>query len=206
VTRTLPGSHDEQPGCGDSDVGRNGCGRGAVRGRLLRQSLAVQQRGVRQSGGRATPGRAAPRGRRRLLVPFTTHVRHDTVDGTGKFRSRPTLLMPPELGPVAGELRVLDRRLLTARGRAGRDAVGGVAFAVALAALVAEIVAWQTARGRGQQAAAARRAAIDATELVLEPPGRRAAGPGSGEGNGRGRARHGRGLGRGGPAAGRTAS
>jgi hypothetical protein len=57
-----------------------------------------------------------------------------------------------------------------------------VAFAVALAALVAEIVAWQTARGRGQQAAAARRAAIDATELVLEPPGRRTAGPGSGGG------------------------
>jgi hypothetical protein len=55
--------------------------------------------------------------------------------------------MPPELGPVAGELRVLDRRLLTARGGAGRDAVGGMAFAVALAALVAEIVAWQAARG-----------------------------------------------------------
>jgi hypothetical protein len=41
--------------------------------------------------------------------------------------------MPPELGPVAGELPVLDRRLLTARGRAGRDAVGGKAFPVALA-------------------------------------------------------------------------
>jgi hypothetical protein len=90
-----------------------------VRGRLFRQFLALQQRDVRQSGGRATPGRAAPHGRRRLLVPFTAHVRHDTVDGTGKSRSRPTLLMPPELGPVAGELRVLARRLLTARGRAG---------------------------------------------------------------------------------------
>jgi hypothetical protein len=41
-----------------------------------------------------------------------------------------------ELGPVAGELRVLARRLLGARGRAGRGAVGGVALAVAVAALV----------------------------------------------------------------------
>ena len=71
---------------------------------------------------------------------------------------------------MAGELRVLARSLLTARGRAGRDAVGGVALAVALAALVAEIAAWQAARGRDHQAAAARRTATDATELVLEHP------------------------------------
>jgi hypothetical protein len=77
---------------------------------------------------------------------------------------------PSELGPVAGELRVLARSLLSARGRAGRGAVGGVALAVALAALVAEIAAWQAARGRDHQAAAAGRAASDATELVLEQP------------------------------------
>ena len=77
---------------------------------------------------------------------------------------------PPEPGPVAGDLRVLARRLLTARGNAGRDAVGGVALAVALAALVAEIAAWQAARGRDHQAAAARRTATDATELVLDHP------------------------------------
>jgi hypothetical protein len=62
----------------------------------------------------------------------------------------------PELDPVAGKLRVLARRLLTARGRAGHDAVGGVALAVALTALVAESAAWQAARGRDHQAAAAR--------------------------------------------------
>jgi hypothetical protein len=77
---------------------------------------------------------------------------------------------PPELGPVAGELRVLARRLLTARGQAGRGAVGGVALAVALAALVAEIAAWQATRCRDHQAAAARRTAVAATELVLEHP------------------------------------
>jgi hypothetical protein len=71
---------------------------------------------------------------------------------------------------VAGELRVLARRLLTARGPAGRDAACGVALAVALAALVAEIAAWQAARGRDHQAGAARRTAIDATELVLDHP------------------------------------
>src|SRR6185436_10281511 len=75
---------------------------------------------------------------------------------------------PPELGPAAGELRVLARQLLTARGRAGRGAVGGVALAVAVAALVAELAAWQAARGRDHQAAAARRTAADATELVLD--------------------------------------
>ena len=115
---------------------------------------------------------------------------------------------PPEPGPVAGELRVLARSLLTARGRAGRGAVGGVALAVALAALVAEIAAWQAARGRDHQAAAARRTATDATELVLDHPpaarpGRARARVGGTAGHGAG---HGRVEGRGGPAAGRTAS
>ena len=41
---------------------------------------------------------------------------------------------------------------------------------MALAALVAEIAAWQAARGRDHQAAAARRTATDATELVLDHP------------------------------------
>ena len=95
---------------------------------------------------------------------------------------------PPELGPVAGELRVLARSLLTARGRAGRGAVGGVALAVALAALVAEIAAWQAARGRDHQAAAARRTATDATELVLDhPPAARPGRARAGGGNGRAR-------------------
>jgi hypothetical protein len=96
---------------------------------------------------------------------------------------------PLEPGPVAGELRVLARRLLTARGRAGRDAVGGVALAVALAALVAELAAWQAARGRQHQAEAAHHTAADATELVLDHPP--AALPGrtrpAGAGNGRAR-------------------
>jgi hypothetical protein len=115
---------------------------------------------------------------------------------------------PPELGPVAGQLRVLARSLLTARGRGGRGAVGGVALAVALAALVAEIAAWQAARGRDHQAAAARRTATDASELVLEQPpaarlGRARASGGGNSGHG---ARHGRVEGRGDLAAGRTAS
>jgi hypothetical protein len=92
----------------------------------------------------------------------------------------------PEVGPVAGELRVLARSLLTVRGRAGRGAVGGVALAVALAALVAEIAAWQSARGRDHQAAAACRAATDATELVLDhPPAARPGRTRAGAGNGR---------------------
>ena len=95
----------------------------------------------------------------------------------------------PEPGPVAGELRVLARRLLTARGRAGRDAVGGVALAVALAALVAEIAAWQTAHGRDHQAAAARRAGADATELVLDHPPAARLGRARVSGGGNGRAR-----------------
>ena len=92
-----------------------------------------------------------------------------------------------ELGPVAGELRVLARSLLSARGRAGRGAVGGVALAVALAALVAEIAAWQVTRGRDHQAAAARRSVTDATELVLEhpPAARRGRARPAGAGNGR---------------------
>jgi hypothetical protein len=93
---------------------------------------------------------------------------------------------------VAVELRVLARSLLTARGRTGRGAVGGVALAVALAALVAEIAAWQAARGRDRQAAAARRAAADATQLVLDhpPTARRGAArtPGGGNGSGTGHA------------------
>ena len=96
---------------------------------------------------------------------------------------------PLEPGPVAGELRVLARRLLTGRGRAGRDAVGGVALAVALAALVAEIAAWQTARGRDHQAAASRRTAMDATELVLEQPPAARSGRAQVPGGGNGRAR-----------------
>ena len=96
---------------------------------------------------------------------------------------------PPELGPVAGELRVLARSLLTARGRAGRGAVGGVALAVALAALVAEIAAWQAARGRDHQAAAARRTATDATELVLDHPPAARPGRARAAGGGNGRAR-----------------
>ena len=108
---------------------------------------------------------------------------------------------PPESGPVAGELRVLARSLLTARGRAGRDAVGGVALAVAVAALVAEIAAWQAARGRDQQAAAARRSAADATELVLDhppaaPSGRTRAGGGNGRARGTPRPRAGSGRSR----------
>ena len=106
-----------------------------------------------------------------------------------------------ELGPVAGELRVLARRLLTARGRAERGAVGGVALAVALAALVAEIAAWQAARGREHQAAAAGRAATDATEPVLDHPptarpGRTRAGGGNGRARGRPRPRGGSGRSR----------
>ena len=109
---------------------------------------------------------------------------------------------------MAGELRVLARSLLTARGRAGRDAVGGVALAVALAALVAEIAAWQAARGRDHQAAAARRTASGRHRARPRPPARRTVGPDAGRvggtaGHG---ARHGRVEGRGGPAAGRTAS
>ena len=96
---------------------------------------------------------------------------------------------PSEPGPVAGELRLLARSLLTARGRAGRGAVGGVALAVALAALVAEIAAWQAARGRDHQAAAARRAATDATELVLEHPPAAPRGRSRAAGGGNGRAR-----------------
>jgi hypothetical protein len=98
---------------------------------------------------------------------------------------------PLELGPVAGELRVLARGLLTARGRAGRGAVGGVALAVAVAALVAELAAWQAARGRDHQAAAARRTATDATELVLDhpPAAPRGRAPVPGGGNGRARGR-----------------
>jgi hypothetical protein len=107
---------------------------------------------------------------------------------------------PSEPGPVAGELQVLARTLLAARGRAGRDAVGGVALAVALAALVAEIAAWQTVRGRDHQAAAARRTVTDATELVLEhpPAGRsgRARSAGGGNGGARGTPRRRGGSGR----------
>ena len=105
-----------------------------------------------------------------------------------------------ESGPVAGELRLLARGLLTARGRAGRGAVGGVALAVALAALVAEIAAWQAARGRDHQAAAAQRTATDATELVLEHPpaarSGRARMPGGGNGRARGTPRPRAGSGR----------
>ena len=97
---------------------------------------------------------------------------------------------PSDPGPVAGQIRLLAHGLLTARGRAGREAVGGVALAVALAALVAEIAAWQAARGRDHQAAAARRTAADATELVLEHPlaarSGRARMPGGGNGRARG--------------------
>ena len=74
---------------------------------------------------------------------------------------------------------MLARSLLTVRGRGARGAVGGVALAVALAALVAEIAAWQAARGRDHQAAAAQRTAADATELVLEHPSADALEPGA---------------------------
>jgi hypothetical protein len=109
---------------------------------------------------------------------------------------------PSELGRVAGQLRVLARRLLTPGSRAGRGAVGGVALAVALAALVAEIAAWQAAHGRDHQAAAARRAATDVTELVLDHPptarpGRtRPAGAGNGRARGTPRPRGGSGRSR----------
>jgi hypothetical protein len=113
---------------------------------------------------------------------------------------------PSESGPVAGQLRLLARSLLKARGSSGSGAVGGVAVAVALAALVAEIAAWQAARGRDHQAVAAGRTAADATELVLEHPppaprSGRARMPGGGNGRAWGTPRP-RG-GQGGPAAGR---
>ena len=96
---------------------------------------------------------------------------------------------PPEPGPMAGQLRVLARGLLTARGRAGRGAVGGVALAVALAALVAELAAWQAARGRDHQAAAARRSARTrpSSSSSRPPAAPRAAARAPGGGNGRAR-------------------
>jgi hypothetical protein len=102
---------------------------------------------------------------------------------------RPSSRRASEPGPVAGQLRLLARSLLTTRGRAGREAVGGAALAVALAALVAEIAAWQTVRGRDHQAAAARHAVTDATELVLEHPPAAPRGRSRAAGGGNGRAR-----------------
>jgi MFS family permease len=78
------------------------------------------------------------------------------------------------------------RSLLTVRGRAGRDATGGVALAVALAALVAEIAAWQAVRGRDHQAAAARG---PRRTPPSGPPACRTGGPGAALGRGIGRAR-----------------
>ncbi len=65
-------------------------------------------------------------------------------------------------GVMSGRLRQVARQLLRQR-RATRSwddpAAGGVALAVAMAALLQEIEAWQHQRGRDHQAAAAREAA-----------------------------------------------
>jgi hypothetical protein len=60
-----------------------------------------------------------------------------------------------ETGPVGGELRMLARRMLLVRGPAAREAVGSAALAVAVAALLQEVGAWQRRRGRLHQSAAA---------------------------------------------------
>jgi hypothetical protein len=80
---------------------------------------------------------------------------------------------------------------------------------VALSALVAEIAAWQGARGRDHQAAAARRGAADVTRLVLaHAPAARPARTRAPRGGtaGHGAHHHLRVEGRGGPAVGRTES
>ena len=125
-----------------------------------------------------------------LLTALAAGRRWGRGGGNGGERRRTGSTAPParpmatlsELGPVAGELRVLARSLLSARGRAGRGAVGGVALAVALAALVAEIAAWQAARGRDHQAAAAGRSRDGRHRARPRAPARGTAGPGAGGG------------------------
>ncbi|WP_336160010.1 relaxase/mobilization nuclease domain-containing protein [Amycolatopsis sp. VC5-11] len=73
----------------------------------------------------------------------------------------PHRVLPSSLGPVARDLRRASRQIARAGALTGRgnEKAALVALVLALVALIAEVAAWQQARGQVHQAAAARTAA-----------------------------------------------
>jgi hypothetical protein len=90
----------------------------------------------------------------------------------------PYRVVPQRVGPVGRELRMASRRMAKVGALSGRgkERFAAAALLLALAGLVAEIAAWQEARGRIHQAAAARAAAGDLPALARRSASPRPAG------------------------------
>jgi hypothetical protein len=80
----------------------------------------------------------------------------------------PRRVLPQRTGPLARDLRHASRQIAAAGALSGRgkENFALLALMLALAVLVAEIAAWQQARGRTHQAAAARGTATVLTGLA----------------------------------------
>jgi hypothetical protein len=97
-------------------------------------------------------------------------VTADAVTRYDRAARSPFQPVPP-VGPAGQELRRLARELIRLGRGARNPATAPVALAllISLAALVQEIAAWQSERGRGHQAAAARDAAERTRRLATSP-------------------------------------
>ncbi len=95
----------------------------------------------------AEPGRRGPLG--------------TVLDHYDRCARTPHTVLPPSLGPLARDLRWAARHLARVGALSGRgnERYATATLLLALAALIAEIGAWQELRGRRHQAAAAHRAA-----------------------------------------------
>jgi hypothetical protein len=99
-------------------------------------------------------------------------VVQDTYDRAARTPHR---VLPAQLGPLAAELRWTARRLARVGALSGRghEKFATAALLLALAGLVAEIGAWQRARGRVHQAAAAHRTVAAIPTTAPAPVGAR---------------------------------
>jgi hypothetical protein len=99
-------------------------------------------------------------------------VVQDTYDRAARTPHR---VLPAQLGPLAAELRWTARRLARVGALSGRghERFATAALLLALAGLVAEIGAWQQARGRVHQAAAAQRTVAAMSTTAPAPVGAR---------------------------------
>ncbi len=83
------------------------------------------------------------------------------LDHHDRCARTPHTVLPPSLGPLARDLRWAARHLARVGRLSGRgnERYATATLLLALAALIAEIGAWQELRGRPHQAAGAHRAA-----------------------------------------------
>jgi hypothetical protein len=90
------------------------------------------------------------------------------LDRYDRCARTPSTVLPARWGPLASDLRMASRRLCAVGSLSGRgqEKFAMAALLLAVAGLIAEIAAWQQARGRAHQAAAARQVV---TTIPVDP-------------------------------------